>query len=103
MRKQDKLMAMLSVKGTGGILAPSRLLLDRITDSVPRRKLILLIQGNNKLLFPTTEGRSEGKSMSLKNNVSWDCDCIVFLGTVPPGEIGSPPFLELVYRVVTEP
>lgn len=89
-------MATLSVKGMGGILAPSPLLLDRITDSVPRRKLILLTQGNNKLLFQTTEGRSEGKSVSLKNNVSWDCDCIVFLGTVPAGEIGSPPCSGLV-------
>lgn len=55
------------------------------------------------MLFPTTEGRSEGKSVSRKNNASWDCDCIVFLGTVPAGKIGSSPFSRLAYKAATEP
>lgn len=29
--------------------------------------------------------------VSLKNNVSWDCDCMVFLGAVPAREAVSPP------------
>lgn len=70
---------------------------------MPGRKLILLIQVNNELLFPTPEGRSEGKSVSQKNNVSWDCDCIVFLGTAPAGEIVTSPFPRPEYGVVTEP
>lgn len=93
-------MAVLS-KGHGR--NPSPLLLDRTADSVPKRKLILLIQGNNKLWFPGTEGRSGGKSVSLKNNVSWDCDCILFLGAVPARETVSPPSPGLVCGAAAEP
>lgn len=82
---------------------PSPLLLDRTTDSVPRRKLILLIQGNNKLWFPVTEGRIEEKSVSLKNNVSWDCDCVVFLGAAAASETVSPPSPGLVYGAAAGP
>lgn len=91
-KRQDKFLALHSVKDMGGILAPSALLLDRKTVSVPGRNLILLIHVNNKLLFLTPEGRSEGRSASLKNNVSCDCDCVVFLGTAPAGEAVTPPF-----------
>lgn len=91
-RQDDKLLALHSVKGMGGISAPSALLLDRKTVSVPRRNLILLIHVNNKLLFLTPEGRSEGRSVSLKNDVSCACDCIVFLGTAPAGEAVTSPF-----------
>lgn len=97
---QGKLVAVLS-KGHGR--NPSRLLLDTTADSVPSRKLILLIQGNNKLWFAATEGRSEWKSVSLKNNVSWDCDCILFLGAVPAREAVSPPSPGLLYGAAAEP
>lgn len=88
-------------KGHGRNQSP--FLVDTTADSVPRRKLILLIQGNNKLWFAVTEGRTEGKSVSLKNNVSWDCDCIVFLGAVSAGEAVSPPSPGLVFGVAAEP
>lgn len=41
--------------------------------------------------------------MSLKNNVSWDCDCTVVLGAAPASETESPPSPGLVFGATAEP